>query len=182
MSGPARPWAWLAALAALAAPSPGCKREAAAPAPVVSTSAPLRETASAPAGAAPSRPAGPPREISFDDVKFEMAVGAPFERRMLTPAIEALSGQRVRLRGYILPSFKQTGIEEFVLVRDNMQCCFGPGAALYDCVVVRMRPGAATDYTVRPVSVTGVLEVHEWRDDFTGKHLAIYQMDGEQVD
>lgn len=160
---------------------PGCEESPPAGPSVTTTSASAPSGAAAPK-TAPATPTGPPREISFDDVKFDMAVGAPFERRLLTPAIEATSGQRVRIRGYILPSFKQSGIEEFVLVRDNMQCCFGPGAALYDCIIVRMRPGKSTDYTVRPVSVTGVFKVDELKDEFSGKHLAIYSLDGEQVD
>ena len=45
---------------------------------------------------------------------------------MITPAIEKLENTKVRIRGYILPSFQQSGLTQFVLVRDNMQCCFGP--------------------------------------------------------
>ena len=50
---------------------------------------------------------------------------------MLTPAVKKLTGKPIRIRGYILPSFQQAGIKQFVLVRDNMQCCFGPGQAAY---------------------------------------------------
>ncbi len=48
-----------------------------------------------------------------------------------------MNKKNVRVRGFILPSFQQSGITQFVLVRDNQECCFGPGAALHDCVVVR---------------------------------------------
>lgn len=132
---------------------------------------------------AESRPqiARRPIEITFDTIKFEMEKGEPFFRSMLTPQIEALEEQPVRLRGYILPSFQQTGIRQFVLVRDNLECCFGPGAALFDCVVVDMRPGKSTNYTVRPVTVTGTFAVRELLDP-EGKHLAIYHMDGDAVD
>jgi hypothetical protein len=44
---------------------------------------------------------------------------------MLTKEIEAMDGQLIRIRGYMLPSFQQSGIKKFVLVRDNMECCFG---------------------------------------------------------
>ena len=46
--------------------------------------------------------------------------------------VTALEKQAVRIRGYILPSFQQAGLTQFVLVRDNQECCFGPGAALHD--------------------------------------------------
>jgi len=124
--------------------------------------------------------AGRTRDITFDDLKFEMQKGDPFKRSLLTPNIEALEGQHVRLRGFILPSFQQTGIKQFVLVRDNMECCFGPGAALYDCVYIEMAPGKTADYTIYPVAVEGVFHIKEWVGP-DGKHLAIYSMEGQQA-
>ena len=64
------------------------------------------------------------KDISFDDVKFDIVKGTPFKRSMLTKEIEAMDGQLIRVRGYMLPSFQQSGIKKFVLVRDNMECCF----------------------------------------------------------
>ncbi|NBT12401.1 MAG: hypothetical protein EBS56_02240 [Planctomycetia bacterium] len=136
-------------------------------------------TAATPRPAAPAA-AGPPREISFDDVKFDMEKGAAFHRDLLPPRVTALERQRVRIRGYILPSFQQTGLAQFVLVRDNMECCFGPGAALYDCVVVRMLPGRTADFSIRPVAVSGTFRLEELRGP-DGRHLAIYALDGEEV-
>ena len=92
----------------------------------------------------------------------------------------ALEQQRVRIRGYLLPSFQQSGLTQFVLVRDNQECCFGPGAALHDCVVVRMQPGKTADFSIRPVAVAGRFKVDELRGP-DGKHLAIYALDGESV-
>jgi hypothetical protein len=120
------------------------------------------------------------RDISFDDVKLEMQKGDPFTRDRLTPRVTGLEGTRVRIRGYILPSFQQTGLTQFVLVRDNMECCFGPGAALHDCVVVRMVPGKTAEFSIRPVAVSGTFRVEELRGP-DGRHLAIYALDGEGV-
>jgi hypothetical protein len=120
------------------------------------------------------------RDISFDDLKFDINKGDPFIRSLLTDKIEALDGKRVRIRGYILPSFQQTGLTQFVLVRDNLSCCFGPGAAIYDCVIVEMKPGRSTDYSLYPVAVDGVFTIHELLDP-DGKTVAIYHLDGEQV-
>jgi hypothetical protein len=119
------------------------------------------------------------REISFDTIKFDMEKGEPFERSMLTDAIEKLNGGRVRIRGYMLPSFQQTGIKQFVLVRDNQECCFGPGAALFDCIIVDMGE-QTTNFSVRPVAVEGTFSIREFKgpDD---THLAIYHLDGERV-
>jgi hypothetical protein len=120
------------------------------------------------------------RAITFDDIKFQMRKGAPFRRSMLTKAIEQLDGKQIKIRGYILPGFQQKGITQFVLVRDNMECCFGPGAALYDCVLVEMQSGKSTSFTVRPVAVTGRFAIDEFKDP-DGKHLAIYRMTGQEV-
>lgn len=122
-------------------------------------------------------------DITFDSIKFDMEKGEGFERSMLTRQIEALAGQPVRVRGYILPTsvFTQTGISQFVLVRDNLECCFGPGAALFDCIVVELKPEKTTDFTIRPVAVEGTFSIREILDP-DGKHLAIYHLDGDAVE
>ncbi len=129
----------------------------------------------------PRAASGGIHETTFDDVKFVMKKEERFERRMLTPEIEQLDGQRIRIRGYILPTFRQTGLTEFVLVRDNMECCFGPGAALFDAILVQMNAGASTDFSIRPVAVEGVFSVRELVGP-DGKHLAVYHLQGEAVE
>ena len=127
-------------------------------------------------GQAPKKP----KDLTFDGVKFPMKKGDKFKRSMLTKKIEDLDGQRVRIRGYILPSFQQKGIKQFILVRDNMECCFGPGAALYDCIVVEMAKGKSTSFTVRPVAVEGTFAIRPFKGP-DGKHLAVYHLTGLSV-
>ena len=119
-------------------------------------------------------------DASFDDVKFEMEKTDLFQRSMLTPKIEALSGERIRIRGYMFPTSLPRGIKEFVLVRDNMECCFGPGAALFDCILVRMTPGKTAEFSIRPIAVEGTFRVEEFAGS-DGRPLAIYQMTGDAV-
>jgi hypothetical protein len=126
-------------------------------------------------------PSGTKTDITFDTIKFPMEKTDKFKRDMLTPAINKLDGEKVRLRGYIFPSFQQNGITNFILVRDNMECCFGPGAALFDCIVVEMKPGKSTNFTVRPVAVTGDFTIREFLDP-DGNTLAIYHLDGDAVE
>jgi hypothetical protein len=120
------------------------------------------------------------KSVTFDDVKLDLKKGDSYDSALLTPAIKKLDGKTIRIRGYILPSFQQTGIKNFVLVRDNMECCFGPGALLHDCILVEMVPPASTSFTVRPVSVEGTFSIRELKDP-DGKHLAIYHLDGKEV-
>lgn len=116
-------------------------------------------------------------DISFDDLKFDIEKGGKFEESMLTKEIKALNKQTIKLRGYILPNsvYKSSGIENFVLVRDNMECCFGPGAAIYDCVIVNMEKGKTTDFTTKPVAVRGKFEIEEYKFP-DGTLAAIYKI------
>jgi hypothetical protein len=126
------------------------------------------------------KPAPAVKDVTFDDLKFEMKKGDPFKRSMLTDKIEKMHGTTLRIRGYMLPSYQEKGITQFVLVRDNMECCFGPGAALYDCVLVEMKTGKSTSYSLRPVAVQGKFEISEFIGP-DGKHLAIYRITGDEV-
>ena len=129
-------------------------------------------------------------DIAFDDLQFDIEKDAAFDKSKLTETIRFLDGRKVKLRGYILPStlFKETNIEEFVLVRDNQECCFGPGAALFDCVKVEMIPGKTTDFVTRPVTVEGkfVIDDESYRyppgvgpDGAT--HFAVFRIEGVRV-
>ncbi len=118
--------------------------------------------------------------ITFDDIKFDIEKGQAFERTMLTDAINAIDGKRVNLRGFIRPSTRQKGLTKFVFVRDNKECCFGPGAALYDCVLVQLTNGQKSDYTVRPVTIEGDFYLKEYKGP-DGKVWAIYRMTNSNV-
>ncbi len=178
------------------APSPGAQSAAVEPdKPAATPESPA--AAPAPAGAKPavvpvsvsnSRPSALPtapasgglRDVTFDDIKLELKKGEPYDPSFLTTKVKELDGQTIRIRGYILPSFQQSGIKAFVLVRDNQECCFGPGALLHDCVLVEMVPPASTTFTTRPVGVKGTFSIREVKGP-DGKHLAIYHLDGTEV-
>jgi hypothetical protein len=122
----------------------------------------------------------PAKSVTFDDIKLDLKKGDPYDSSVLTAKVKQLDGKPINIRGYILPSFQQSGIKQFVLVRDNMECCFGPGALLHDCILVEMIAPATANFTVRPVSVEGTFTIHELKGP-DGKHLAIYHLDGKQV-
>lgn len=137
------------------------------------------------ARAATATNAAPPAiaDITFDDIKFEMTKDEKFLRTMLTDRIRSLTGKPVRIRGYIHPSsILSGGATQFVLVRDNQECCFGPGAALFDCIMVYMKPGHTTDYTIHPVAVEGEFSIQEMIDNLTGLTGAIYRLDAHLVE
>jgi hypothetical protein len=114
-------------------------------------------------------------DLSFDDLTFEMEKGGEFERTMLTEKINSYHGNTIKIRGFIRPSFSQSGLTKFIFVRDNKECCFGPGAAIFDCILVRLKKGLDTDYTVRPVTIEGTFALKTYNGP-DGKVWSIYRM------
>jgi hypothetical protein len=126
---------------------------------------------------------GRARNITFDALKFPMddPKSRMFERKMLTDSIEKLSGTHIRLRGFILPAAFED-LSSFTLVRDNQQCCFGPGSALYDSVMVTLEDQATTKYVTRPVTVEGTFQIKELQDPTTKKFWSIYRITATKVE
>jgi len=120
-----------------------------------------------------------PCEITFDSLRFEIKKGEAFDRKMFTPEIEKLVGQRVRIGGYILPGAQARGMEEFILIRDNMATNLG-NPPIEDVIIVKMVAGHAVDFTTKKVSLNGVFEIRELKlpDNTTG---AVYHLTAESV-
>ena len=113
--------------------------------------------------------------ITFDDIKFEMEKTERFNRDMLTKSITDLVKQRIKIKGYIRPSNRQRGLTKFIFVRDDKECCFGPGAALYDCILVTLSEGEKSDFTVRPITIEGEFYLKEYVSP-DGQIWAVYRM------
>ena len=113
--------------------------------------------------------------LTFDDLKFEMEKTEAFDRKMLSSKINSYHGSKVKIRGYIRPNFKQSGITKFIFVRDNKECCFGPQAAIFDNILVRLKRGNSTNYTVRPVTIEGDFVLKEYHGD-DGNVWSLYRM------
>jgi hypothetical protein len=143
-------------------------------------------TGSAPVPAAPQATTAvaarrqPIRNITFDTVKLNLNKGDPYHSDLLTPAVKQLDGSRVRIRGFILPPPQQTGLTRFVLVRDNLACCFGPGAAIYDSMIIQMKKDLSIDYTVQPIMVEGTFNIHEVHTP-DGRCLSIYHLTADKA-
>jgi hypothetical protein len=177
----------LPAMLVLAALATGCDNGSSA---ATRSAEPSEAVISAPSDAAPASTAPAASELApdstgiiettFDDVKFPMEKTDDFAESMLTDRVKSLFDKRIRIRGYIYPTPRRNGLKKFVLVRDNLECCFGPGAALFDCILVSMAGGATAEYTIRPVAVEGRFRLEPLPGQ-DGRPLAIYQMDGEAV-
>jgi hypothetical protein len=102
--------------------------------------------------------------VSFDDLDLLKVLNADpvplnIEQHM-PPWLLALTGTRVRIRGYMYPPNRETELPGFMMVRDTKDCCFGRNVLIYDKIGVHMREGLTTDYLqLRPFDVVGVMTV-----------------------
>jgi hypothetical protein len=130
---------------------------------------------------------GRAKNITFDNIKFAMddPKSRMFKREMLTEEIEKLNGTNIRVRGFILPGALEE-FTNFVFVRDNQECCFGPGAAIYDSIIVEVKNANGTaakpvKFTTRPVTIEGKFEVKELIGP-DKKHWSIYRITATKVE
>lgn len=81
--------------------------------------------------------------------------------RAVPDDIQALDGKAVFIKGYMRPSSQAYGLDEFLLVRDNNECCFGAidKVKYFDRVQVQLTDGMRADYRRGVVRVAGVLRV-----------------------
>jgi len=120
-------------------------------------------------------------DLPFDDLKFDIEVGQAFERELLSEEVEALDGKEITLSGYMRPSFKSSGLKGFIFVRDDKECCFGPQAAIYDCVRVKLEKGATSNYLVRPFKIRGKFYLKE-REGPDGSIWSIFNMKNATIE
>ncbi|MEL7239286.1 MAG: DUF3299 domain-containing protein [Planctomycetota bacterium] len=75
--------------------------------------------------------------------------------------VVALSGTSVTVTGYMLPIRQSDKIEEFLLVYDVAECCFGEPPGLEHLIWVVMPRDAPATFTFGQIAVTGTLRVEE---------------------
>jgi hypothetical protein len=77
-----------------------------------------------------------------------------------------LSGQRIRIRGFMYPTFEATGLTAFTMARDNGICCFVRQPKIYDIIGISLADGETTDYIEgKPFDVEGVFQIAPEADD-----------------
>jgi Tfp pilus assembly major pilin PilA len=122
--------------------------------------------------------------VSYDDLDLlkvlNMEPVPPDATSHFPSWLKQLDGQRIRIRGFMYPTFDATGIEQFVLARDNQICCFGRDPKVYDLIAVEMKPGTSTHYIPnRPFDVVGIFRIDLMEED--GKALGLYWLAEAQV-
>lgn len=122
--------------------------------------------------------------VSYDDIDLLKVLNmdpVPPDAVTYFPAwLKSLDGRRIRIRGFMYPTFQQTGVHAFGLARDNQICCFGRDPKIYDVFDVVLHEGATTNYIPnRPFDVVGVFHIRPEVD--SGKLYHLYEMDDATV-
>lgn len=99
----------------------------------------------------------------------------------LPAQVQALDGQPVQLSGYMVPlDMEGTRIQSFLLVRDQMLCCFGKMPALNEWVFVEFPKGGGLELEVdKPLQVSGRFRAREEREK--GVVMSLYRMKADKV-
>ncbi|HEY4311580.1 MAG TPA: DUF4190 domain-containing protein [Pirellulales bacterium] len=96
------------------------------------------------------------------------------------PAISERSGERVFIKGYIYPGKQTTGIKQFVLCRDNGDCCFGGQPKLTDRIMVNLKGPLSLNYSTKLRRLAGTFRVEPGRAT-DGLGGVIYHLDADYL-
>jgi len=79
--------------------------------------------------------------------------------QLLPPDVAEFDGKRIFIKGYAYPGKEQSGIKEFVLCRDNGDCCFGGQPKLTDRILIDLKGHLSYKYSTRMVRLAGTFHV-----------------------
>lgn len=109
--------------------------------------------------------------LYFEELQPDPTIlGQPFP-----PGALSLEGKKVLVKGYMMPGAQMSGINEFMLVRDRGECCFGGNPKITDRIDVRLNNRGGTDYRFA-VKVAGTLHV-----DPSRSRGVYYYLEGAEV-
>ena len=114
-------------------------------------------------------------EVTFEQLKY--APGDSFRRMFMPEHISDLDCKRVRLRGYMWPSFKQRGIARFVMLPSAGRSGWHYRAD--EAIRVSLKTGYGTEFTTRPVVVEGTFSIDPVRGD--DKVISLYHLRNARV-
>ncbi len=118
--------------------------------------------------------------LSYDDLDLlkilNMDPVTPNCEQYMPDWLKALDGKRVRLRGFMYPPARETGLTGFMFARDNQICCFQRQPKVYDVFPVFLRDGVTTDYIAnRPFDVVGIFRIN--LDVWEGQVDQLYEIE-----
>jgi hypothetical protein len=99
----------------------------------------------------------PPGHVRLGYALLQPAQGDP--PLAVPETARAVNGRDVLLKGFMYPGKQQRGIVQFLLVRDQGDCCFGGNPKITDRVLVQLADAGGVEFTPRIVKVAGRFRV-----------------------
>jgi len=124
-----------------------------------------------------------PKRHNHQSVSWYHLSGFTYKKSTaLPPEVRSLDGQLVSLSGYMVPlELQGDQVLSFVLVRDQLMCCFGKTPAMNEFVMVSMSDRRSTPLVSdRPVTIWGRFQASEERDN--GVVISLFRLEAEQVE
>lgn len=116
--------------------------------------------------------------VSFPDEISDRRFIYYGNQRRLDPAVAELVGKKVFLKGFMWNVYKSDGLQEFMFLKDNGECCFGGEPKPYDMMMVHLKPDNTTPAFTGMISVSGTLQA----DPFAEKGEAVYTVEADIVE
>lgn len=79
--------------------------------------------------------------------------------QQIPPEAMALNGKKVFIKGFVYPGNENTGIRQFILCRDNGDCCFGGQPPLSDMIQVTLADTQRLTFATHQFKVYGVFRI-----------------------
>ena len=106
--------------------------------------------------------------------------GKPLKDARIPAHIQAWNDKNIAVSGFMVPlGLDERGVYEFVLVKNQLLCCYGQVPNMNEWIHVKLKEPAAPT-TERPVIVRGLFHVGEEFQD--GQLLSIYRLDGVAIE
>lgn len=118
--------------------------------------------------------------VSYDDIDLLKVLNmepVPADCAKQFPSwLSGLDGQMVRIRGFMVPPIRETGLTGFIMARDNQICCFGRDPKVYDVMPVTLKEDVTTNYIPnRPFDVVGRFFIRP--DVYKGQIENLYEIE-----
>ncbi|MFM8635453.1 MAG: hypothetical protein ACKOEX_11700 [Planctomycetia bacterium] len=92
----------------------------------------------------------------FERLNYAMLQPMPGDPPTAVPeSATSMNGHNVLLKGYMYPGKQQQGITQFLLVRDQGDCCFGGNPKITDRVLVTLTDAKGIDFSARLRKIAG---------------------------
>lgn len=114
-----------------------------------------------------------PNDISAHE--FVMYRGG---QRRLTPEVKKLVGEKIFVKGFMWQTQQDEGLDSFVFLKDNGECCFGGSPQQFDKMHVIMQDGKLVDGHNGMISIAGVLRADVTADE----DGAVYTLEADMVE